>query len=405
MHLIDKYFEYTSINTTSRKFALWSMLATISAALERRVWLDNGNFGYLYPNIYTILVGKMASGKSQAIKQASGFLKRIPLDADPGPRFSPAQITPAALIQEFANNCKILQVGKRRIPHSPLFVCASELARFFKDFGGGSILMELMDYYDSPGTNAPETYTIQKRTKKDGYETIKNPSLTLLAGSTPSYLSEEIQRAKAGLMGLDSRILFVVDTKFYPKLVDYKVGSPSLEMDIIHCLHRIYSLKGPMSFTHEAKNLYKNFIEDLNEQLTRLYGRESLQESYLSRKDTNVMKVAMCVSAARGSDLKISKDDLERTLEYFKGLEANLAHAYQPQSIHKDLRLSEIISRYIPMSPEWISESELLEQIRSEMGVAIHSTMEYNGAIEYLIKSRRIIRSTDEVGRKFSRMK
>ncbi|MBE3037566.1 MAG: hypothetical protein IMZ62_01945, partial [Chloroflexi bacterium] len=58
-------------------FLLWSGIAGISAALERRCWIDQGSY-IVYPNIYMILIaGSGRCRKSTAIGLIENLLIKV----------------------------------------------------------------------------------------------------------------------------------------------------------------------------------------------------------------------------------------------------------------------------------------------------------------------------------------
>ena len=55
-------------------FIDWGFYSMISTALQRRVWLFPDTFT-LYPNLFVLLVGPPAAGKSRVISQVSEHIK------------------------------------------------------------------------------------------------------------------------------------------------------------------------------------------------------------------------------------------------------------------------------------------------------------------------------------------
>jgi hypothetical protein len=65
MGLLSDYAFYNSGNECPEAYHTWSCLATFSAVLSRRIFIDHGYFK-IYPNLYVILVGDAGSGKNTA---------------------------------------------------------------------------------------------------------------------------------------------------------------------------------------------------------------------------------------------------------------------------------------------------------------------------------------------------
>ena len=65
---ITNFLDYTAAIPSPASFRLWSAITAISGVLERKVWIQTAQ-SFLYPNLFTLLVGPPATGKTQAIKQ------------------------------------------------------------------------------------------------------------------------------------------------------------------------------------------------------------------------------------------------------------------------------------------------------------------------------------------------
>src|SRR6267378_5661198 len=65
MGLLADYTFYNSGNECPESYHIWSCLATFSAILSRRIYIDRGYFK-IFPNLYVCLVGDAGSGKNTA---------------------------------------------------------------------------------------------------------------------------------------------------------------------------------------------------------------------------------------------------------------------------------------------------------------------------------------------------
>ena len=71
---IEKWRGYLKDLESPNLFIDWGFYSMIATALQRRVWLYPDTFT-LYPNLFTLLVGPPAAGKSRVISQVSEFVK------------------------------------------------------------------------------------------------------------------------------------------------------------------------------------------------------------------------------------------------------------------------------------------------------------------------------------------
>ena len=71
---LEKWRHYLKDMESPDLFIDWSFYSLISAALQRRVWLYPDSMS-IYPNIFTLLVGPPAAGKSRVISQVTDIVK------------------------------------------------------------------------------------------------------------------------------------------------------------------------------------------------------------------------------------------------------------------------------------------------------------------------------------------
>ena len=74
MNNLGKWRFYLKDIESPDLFIDWGFYSLISAALQRRVWLYPDAMA-IYPNIFTLLVGPPAAGKSRVISQIADIIK------------------------------------------------------------------------------------------------------------------------------------------------------------------------------------------------------------------------------------------------------------------------------------------------------------------------------------------
>ena len=67
---IDGFMLLTENSEPPILFRKWTAIATVAAALQRKVSVDIGISLKFYPNFYIVLVGPSATGKGTAMKYA-----------------------------------------------------------------------------------------------------------------------------------------------------------------------------------------------------------------------------------------------------------------------------------------------------------------------------------------------
>jgi len=173
----------------------WTGVATIAAALRRKVWIDMGEFVW-YPNLYTLIVAPPGIvQKSTTADIGMRLLAEIP-----GIHFGPATLTWQALYDAFAEVGEEFQIGPQEMAiQFPLVINSSEFGITLnpKDT---EMIDQLVHIWDGR--------PMSKRTRKDGELKISSPCLNMIACTTPSWIAENVPAYLIG-GGLTSRMLFV----------------------------------------------------------------------------------------------------------------------------------------------------------------------------------------------------
>lgn len=314
---IPAYLEYASVTEAPKRMHFWSAVGTIAGALRRRVWIDMKRFCW-YPSFYIIYVGPPGIvAKSTTIDIAMDLLKQVP-----GIKFGPNAITWQALVTAFANASESFEYNAEFHPMSPLTLAASELGSLLnlQDRDMVNLLIEMWD--------GKKTY--EKITKMSGNDIIEAPWINLQAGTTPHWVADNMPQAMIG-GGLSSRCIFVYgDTKErYIAYVDEQVGKgdSDLRTKLIQDLEQIAMLVGPFMISPKARawgrDWYERFWKDAVARMD-----DQMLEGYAARKQTHMHKIAMVLSASRGSSLVIEEDDLQLANTMLEDLENDMHRVF-----------------------------------------------------------------------------
>lgn len=365
-------------------FVKWSFLAGVSACLERRCWVDRNALGYVYPNMYVMLVGAPATFKTTTAKVViDTFLKTLPEEARP--IMCANQITPAALIKRL----KDAEGHPRLMSHgcSPLFVFSGEFQVFLNDIGGGSVISLLLDMFDKrrPG----ELW--KKDTVMHSEEAMKNPALTVLGCTTNEHLAESKLLKLAGT-GFTSRFIIVheprrsVGTDIFPALQPVTVQRMQQEFQ------RIMQIAGPFKLTSHADLELSRIIRNGRKWVNENPGG-ILMESYMIRKWEQVLKVAMCLSAMRSNDRTVTDEDVKRGEALMTELEPELTEAFGMQIIYNDPSLANKILQKIKRGDR-VKHSELKKAFEHS-GQHVPADKQFDGVIRGLMESKLLRIETD----------
>jgi len=74
MSFLHDYHIFTSGNEAPQIFHRWAALSCLSHAVGRKVWVQWGILGNVYPHLYLIFVGDPGSKKSTAMNIAKNLI-------------------------------------------------------------------------------------------------------------------------------------------------------------------------------------------------------------------------------------------------------------------------------------------------------------------------------------------
>lgn len=296
----------------------WVGVATIAAALRRKVWIDMGDFSW-YPNLYTLIVAPpgVVAKSTTADLGITHILKQLP-----GIHFGPATLTWQALYDAFAEVGEEFPLPSGEMATQfPLIINSSEFGITLNP-RDTEMIDQLVHIWDGR--------EMKKRTRKDGELLIPTPCLNLIACTTPSWIAENVPQYLIG-GGLTSRMLFVyADTKeryiAYPRDFmppDHKERRARLIRD----LERISQLCGEITLSEDAlewgRAWYEHFHKVESKQIDK-----TLLGGYIARKQTLTHKVAMCLAVSQDSNLTITRATLERAVALVSELEKQMPQVY-----------------------------------------------------------------------------
>ena len=194
---LEKWRHYLKDLESPDLFIDWSFYSLISAALQRRVWLYPDSMS-IYPNIFTLLVGPPAAGKSRVISQVTDIIKSEKLmefdneknDMVPMYPYGADTTTQESLLRYMRDDCMRkftvpdTRLGgsalKNKSHHSICFMI-EELGVLFRKNSEDMVNM-LNQFYDSR--------SYHYKSKHQGSDDITNICVTMLGGTTPSFIRE-----------------------------------------------------------------------------------------------------------------------------------------------------------------------------------------------------------------------
>jgi hypothetical protein len=222
--------------------------------------------------------------------------------------FGPDSVTREELIRVMAKS------GHNR-RQSAITIHSTELSSLI-DPSGIKMIQFLTEIYDGD-------YRFRHSTKHSGRDTIDNPVLNILAGTTPSWIAEGLPTNVIS-HGFTARVIFVYGEeprylKPFPKSAD-----SDLTANLINDLDHISRIEGPFEWGEGTRELYSNMYSELAGKLPADYRIEGFH----NRKKIHVLKIAMLLSVAESDDLELRTRDLETAWEILEVIETDMAKSF-----------------------------------------------------------------------------
>ena len=310
LKLFDNYTKQTE---SPRDFWLWSGIFTISAALQRKVWLPFG-MEQLYPNLYIMIVAEPGwCRKAAPIGLARKLLKEIeiPLGIDsPTKRHLTKRLAQISETQNFLHN------GQTHF-HASLPLISRELSSFLA-VDPKLMIEALTDIYDSHDDWDYGTSTA-------GEDIIKNLCISCFFASTPRWIVKNLPEEAIG-GGFTRRFVIVYGDKRAQSLALPPQPDPVLFADLAQRLKKISEMVGEFTWQPKAFTAYKTWYDgvyqwalDTNDE--RLHGNFSCIH-------TVAIKVAICLHVARKDTLIIELEDMSLAIKLLQSVMAKAGGAF-----------------------------------------------------------------------------
>lgn len=302
---IENFVERTAYFPSPEIFRLWSAIAAVAGALERKVWVHTAG-DILFPNLYVVLVGPPGIGKTIMLTQVERLWRELP-----ELYVAPTSITRASLVDSLAE-------AKRKVvnlAHNPpitefnsLQIVSGELGVLIPSWDN-EFMNTLTAIYDG----AP--YDERRRTAKLHLK-IDKPQLNILAGTTPSYL-HGVMPEGAWDQGFISRTLMIYSGEV--KLIDIFADRIRDERDdLISDLKSIFALQGKMVWANEARDL----VRDWHMRGGDPKPDHSKLKHYNARRTAHLIKLCIIACASRSNDKLINQGDVGAAFTWLEAAEA-----------------------------------------------------------------------------------
>ena len=292
---LKAYLHYTADSEVPVSFHRWSALAGIGAILERDIHIEHGH-SQIFPNPYLMLIGTAGTRKSTAIKLIKSLLVKAGYTTISAERTSKEKflLDLSGEGDAFGNSGSSDDILDRNLFGNlaaeseirPMFIGADEANDFFgmSNLEFLSILGSLWDWNGPP---------YQNRIKTGKSVSIPNPTITILAGNTPTGFSAAFPPEILG-QGFFSRLLLIYGEPNGKRIPFPSTPSRKETQYIVDFLKLIKTeCRGRLDYTSNAKAL-----------LSGIYRVAKLSDdprfdSYYNRRFTHLLKLCLVVAASK----------------------------------------------------------------------------------------------------------
>jgi len=379
---IEKYVECVSNTEPPTQYHVWTAIAAIASALQRKCQLNWGTLTF-YPNMYIVLVGPPAARKGTAMNLMKPILDDLQI------KMAAEAITREALIRELkeSTDTLITTTGKMFF-HSSLTIWSQELTVFL-GYQNHQLMSDLTDWYDCRNQ---WTY----RTKNMGTDEIIGVFVNIFGATTPDLIRSTMSLDAIG-GGLTSRMIFIFEEN-KGKVCPYPAFSEkekALFEELKYDLARIHMMSGQFKTTGCFLN---RWIEWYVWQEANPPFRDSRFNGYLERRANHVMKLSMICAASKSDNMEVSAHDLNRAISLIEGAEKKMTKTFSgvgqlsyanvmtkvmaDVGTEKMVLFSTILERYLNDVDKWTLEKILdslettnfLKRVITPTDIEIHKT-------------------------------
>jgi len=361
---VTDFMTYTEGALSPELFRLWTGIALVAGACERRIWLRTGR-NTTFPNLYTLLVAPPGVGK-QVIDDARELWTdtREANSMSPAFKVAPDSVTKASLIDSLAKaKTTRLPPSGPPIDYHSLLVAAEEFSVLLPQYDLEFIGV-LNKIYNNP--NVP--YSEARRTGSVREVSIDFPQLNILGGAQPGWL-KSVFPEEAWSTGLTSRIIMVYCSDV-PLLDIFAAESDNshLRGELLSQLSAISSRFGELSWEPAAQARISEW---------HLAGGPPTPEHsklvhYVRRRTLHALKLTLISAVSRGERKQIAKLDVDRAIAWLLDAERLMPDIFRAMIGKSDVQVMEdlhyfILTRWKMQSHKPIREAEIYTWLSSRV--------------------------------------
>lgn len=349
---VESFVRYTDGIRSPEVYRRWSALSCVAAALERKCHIHLSDHD-VYPNLYIMLAGPPAAGKTLACNEGRKLLRKVN-----GIKLGPQDVSEASLYDKLqAAIGTVHRDNKMPLMHHSLSVQVPEMGTLLKP-GDLNLYNALTSLYD-----CEESFEKSRRTTDDN--SITNCFLNMIVCGTPSNVSE-VFTPRVLEQGLPSRFVIAYSEKpsETPPLIRTKIDAENRKASrsdqaqtLITDLAQIHRLSGEFLFDEIAA---KEFVSWYEKGMIPIV--EDPKFSYYNdRRHIHITKLMMTISASRRESMIILPEDFSTARDLLVETEKKMPQALEYSGANQYYAEMVKLVRYIASEhartsapvPEW----------------------------------------------------
>ena len=320
MSYLRDYELYSSGNKSPALFHMWSGISTIASLLSRRVWTQQGFFS-VFPNLYIILVGDPACGKSHSLNFARTLVREFPDVV-----IAPDSVTKEALTMAMAGTekhpspcLKSFMWNGQKEDYCQISIFSNEIVTLL-----GTEPIKMVEFL----TDAWDQKSFEVRTKNQGTDIIIGPAINILGCLTPQ-ITSNLLKAQIISGGFSRRCVFVNTPESgiavpRPKFTDEQKAAFARLKERGKFLTEVC---GEFKWTTEAEEWFDAWFYEKEEKMKSIV--EAPVKQYMGSKDGMLLKVAMCVALSEQDELVLTAPILKAALSFLDVAEEFLPKVFE----------------------------------------------------------------------------
>ena len=315
MSYLEDYLTFNVGNESPENFHIWTALCVASAIISRKVYIDWGQ-SREYPNLYVCLVGRQGMRKTSAMLKGKDIIEdhfpEVPVAADVSSSQGVSKwLSSDECMRGFTDENGIA------VEYHPGCFFINELKHFL-GINPQNMLEYLTDMYDKK--------TFKSMYKNVTSESYPNPYVVILACETQDWI---LNKLKVEMIsgGFARRLIPIFEQSKRCSIPRpfITVEGIKVRMRVVERLKEAKKLIGPFKWDSDAETFYDTYYNNLQKTVPK----DALMEGFHSSKHTQVLKVAMILSALEYQSLRLSTEMLMVSIGLVDRIEPGIEKLYR----------------------------------------------------------------------------